>query len=128
MPSTEYVYVFVRQDLPLPQQLVQSNHVTLSMASHYGVEGIPNIVMIGVPDVAALKEAGSLLSAAAIPHWEWTEPDFDYGFTAICAAPISGGLRRVLAHYRLWEPASCVISSMAEQRPLTPPDIGSTPV
>lgn len=97
------------------------------MASHYGVEGIPNIVLIGVPNVAALKEAASLLSAAAIPHWEWDEPDFDYGFTAICTAAISGEQRRVLAHYRLWEPAKDSVAQLAEQRTLRALAEGSNP-
>jgi len=103
-PNEQYVYIFVRQDISLPQQIVQSNHATLSFSSHHGVEGIPNIVLIGVPNVAALKEACALLSANQIPHWSWTEPDFNLGFTAICTAAISGSERLCLAHYRTWKP------------------------
>lgn len=83
------------------------------MASHYGVDGIPNIVMIGVPDEAALKEACSLLSSCAIPHWSWHEPDEDMGlgFTAIATAAIEGAQRKALAHYKLWK-SERVISSI----------------
>lgn len=73
------------------------------MASHYGIDGIPNIVLIGVPDKAALVEACGILSENQIPHWQWHEPDFDFGFTAIATAQISGEQRKCLAHYRLWK-------------------------
>jgi hypothetical protein len=72
------------------------------MASRYGSDDIPNIVLIGVPDVDALKAVCQLLSDNQIPHWSWTEPDFDLGFTSITTAAISGDQRRCLAHFRLW--------------------------
>lgn len=97
------MYIFVRQDIDISHQIVQSNHATLSLASHYGVEGIPNIVLIGVPDVAALKRACHKLSDNQIPHWSWIEPDGDLGFTAIATAPIEGGQRKCLENYRLWK-------------------------
>lgn len=102
-PAEQYVYIFVRQDIPTAQQIVQSNHATLSIASRYGIEGTPNIVLIGVPDEAELRKASVILSGNQIPHWEWTEPDFNLGFTAIATAPIQGAQRLCLAHYRLWK-------------------------
>lgn len=102
-PPEQHVYLFVRQDIPLEHQLVQSNHATLSMASHYGIEGIPNLVLIGVPNQATLRDISLELSVNQIPHWDWTEPDFDFGFTAICTAPIQGQQRRALAQYQLWK-------------------------
>ena len=74
------------------------------MASRYGFDGTPNIVMIGVPNEAALRRACVKMTASQIPHWEWTEPDFDLGFTSICTAPITGEQRACLANYRLWKP------------------------
>lgn len=102
-PSEKYVYIFVRQDIPLVQQIVQSNHATWQMSAKYGDESIPNIVLIGVPDIEALNAACRLLSENQIPHWSWTDPDFDFGFASIATAPISGLARQCLAHYRLWK-------------------------
>lgn len=103
-PPEQYVYIFVRQDIPLEHQIVQSNHAALSLASHYGVDGIPNIVLIGVPDKSALELVCERLTANQIPHWSWEEPDFDFGFTAIATAPISGQQRECLRSFRLWKP------------------------
>ncbi len=97
------MYIFVRQDIPLPHQIVQSNHATLSMASLHGFDGIPNIVLIGVPDKAALLRAADQCWENAIPHYLWREPDFDFGETAIATAAISGAKREAFAQYRLWK-------------------------
>lgn len=72
------------------------------MAQHHGVEGIPNLVLIGVPDLAALQRADQKLCDAQIPHFNWREPDGNMGFTAIATAPLVGEQRKCLANYRLW--------------------------
>lgn len=69
------------------------------MQLHYSV---PNIVVIGVPDVAALNRVLVKLRANQIPHHSWHEPDFDFGFTAIATAPLDDSQRAVLANYRLY--------------------------
>lgn len=37
-----------------------------------------------------------------IPHYVWTEPDFDLGLTAVATVPLWGEQREVLANYRVW--------------------------
>ena len=102
--SEAYVYIFIRQDLPIAQQIVQTNHATFALASRFGdIDEVPNIVLIGVPDVAALRAACKLLSDNLIAHHSWHEPDFDYGFTAITTEPVAGAQRACLAHYRTWK-------------------------
>lgn len=102
--SDEYVYIFVRQDLPIPQQIVQSNHATYALASLYGHDGdcMPNIVLIGVPDREAILRVSEQCSENAIPHYTWNEPDWDYGITAISTAAIRGNKRLAFAEYQLW--------------------------
>lgn len=106
----EYVFIFVRYDLPLPQQLVQTNHATMKMASLYGIEGTPNIALIGVSDIVELRNVSRLLSDLEVPHHDWYEPDFDLGFTAIATAPISGAQRTALSHYDTWKRSRAVSS------------------
>ncbi len=98
----------------------------MSLTSHYGVDGIPNIVLIGVPNVEELRKAAEILAYNQIPHWEWTEPDFDYGFTAIATAPIEGRQRLCLAHYKLWKEFASV-AQLAEQSSLIGLVEGSSP-
>lgn len=96
--------MFVRQDIPIQQQIVQSNHAVLSLAQWRGVDGIPNLVVIGVPNQKALARVKAKLEAAAIAHFAWEEPDMDLGFTALATEPLAGEKRTILAHYRLWNP------------------------
>jgi hypothetical protein len=107
--------VFVRQDLSIPQQLVQSNHATLSFASLYGVDGIPNIVIIGVPNEQALRRVEKKLEACAIPHFSWTEPDYDLGFTAITTAPLTREEKVALANYRVYSPVVLIAKASASK-------------
>lgn len=83
---------------------MQTNHATFSVAIEYRLRCIPNIVLIGVPDVDALEVARMELLKAEIKHWAWTEPDFGLGFTSITTVPISGEKRLALAHYDTWKP------------------------
>lgn len=126
-PSDCYIYVFVRQDLPLEHQLVQSNHATWSMGAKYGDESTPNMVLIGVADICALEAVSELLAANQIPQWIWHEPDFNFGFTSIATAPIRGAQRQCLAHFRTWKSQVFTRSSVAEQEALKPSVAGSSP-
>lgn len=112
-PADKYVYLFVRQDLPIQHQIVQSNHATHMMASIRPEECVPNIVLIGVPDLNALLRVAQKLRANQIPHYEWVEPDFDLGFTSIATAPITGEKRQVLKNYRLYSPGTVAVNGVA---------------
>lgn len=95
------------------------------MASLYGpADNIPNIVLIGLPNKAALQRALGKLRAAHIPHYEWHEPDYDFGFTAIATAPIRGEQRDALKNYRVY---SLGIAQQVERRGSNPGEAGSSP-
>lgn len=72
------------------------------MSSIRPEEGVPNIVLIGVPDIAALKRVQAKLQAHQIPHYSWTEPDFDLGFTAITTAALREDKRQHLRRYQVY--------------------------
>jgi len=101
MPE-KYLYVFVRQDIPVPQQIVQSNHAVFSLVTLLQLQfSVPNIIVIGVPDVKALERVQLKLKSNSIKHYAWTEPDFDFGFTSIATVPLSVEEKSVLSGYRL---------------------------
>ena len=106
--------MFVRQDIPLEHQLVLSLHSATEVAKLYGITGTPNIIAIGVPDIKALRRVEAKLTAAAIDHYAWEEPDNNLGLTSIATAPLDSTAKAVLAHYRLWKPV-CRCSSEKEQ-------------
>ncbi len=94
--------MFVRQDIPTEHQVVQSCHAVYHLATTYQPDsGIPNIIAIGIPDLAALKRVETKLQNHHIPHFSWSEPDYDFGFTAIATAPLTEEQKVVLANYRL---------------------------
>lgn len=86
-------------------------------------EGVPNIVLIGLPDQAALKRAMTKLSANHVPHYCWEEPDYDFGLTAIATAPIQGAKRAALANYRVYAP----VAQIVEQPVLSGKVVGADP-
>jgi hypothetical protein len=91
--------------------MVQSNHATLTIAgSKYDFAGIPNIVLIGVPDIVGLQRVERKLADNGIPHVSWHEPDGDMGFTAIATIPLTAEEKKCLSNYRLWHPISACTS------------------
>ena len=109
--------MFVRQDLPLEHQIVQSNHASLTLASLIEIGGIPNIILIGVPNQAGLLRVHERLAANAIGHYMWEEPDYEMGLTAIATHPLDLEQKKVLSQYRLWRPISACSSE--KERPST---------
>jgi hypothetical protein len=97
--------VFVRQDIPLAQQLVQSNHATFEVARRLPASNLdetPSCIVIGVPDKTALFRVIEKLSKNDIAHHTFYEPDFNMGLSAVATAPLEQEQRRVLSNYKLW--------------------------
>lgn len=98
-----FVYVFVRQDISLSGQLVHAAHAAYHMGNVlFPVEGLPSLVMIGTPHVGSLAKIVRKLKENDIKHFIWSDPDTEYGPTAIATEPISHAKKDCLANYRLW--------------------------
>lgn len=103
-----YVYAFVRQDLSVAQQLVQLGHVMrrrgmLSMQE----EGIPALVVIGMPHELAMHKVATKLTDANIGYNKFIDPDQpQIGMTAISTRPVSPAEKEVLKNYRMWNEAN----------------------
>ena len=78
------------------------------------VQGIPNIVLIGVPNERSLSRVKEKLASSNVGYFCWTEPDYDLGFTAIATTPLAKDEKQFLSHYRLWN-HTCRCSSEKEQ-------------
>jgi len=85
---------------------VQSNHAVYHLAGLRSEQGTPNIVLIGMPTLASLRRVERKLQENSIPHYSWTEPDHDFGFTAIATAPLSGLQRELMKNYRVYAPVA----------------------
>lgn len=102
MIDDRFVYVFVRQDMALADQIVQAMHAVYAIVSARRESGEPNIVLIGVPDAKALDRVKQKLERST-PHVAWVEPDLGLGFTAIATSPLDTQQKQVLSNYRLWK-------------------------
>lgn len=102
--------MFVRQDISLAQQLVQSNHATFEVARRLqlpqNLDETPSCIVIGVPDKTALFRVIEKLRAHEIGHEVFYEPDFNMGLSAVATVPLGQEQRRALSNYRLWREES----------------------
>lgn len=89
-----YTYIFVRQDLSKPQQIVQAAHAALVAGEKFHQPAPTNIVLIGVENQYDLLEVSQLLEYHRIEHTMFNEPDYDTGFTAIATKPLTDNRER----------------------------------
>lgn len=123
-----YCFIFVRQDISLAQQVVQSSHATYLMASIFKeeIQEIPHIVLIGVPDKSSLDNIMERLIQKEIRFAAYREPDFGMGLSAISTVPLNPEQRAMLSEYKTWKPV-CGGSSNVEQPAERQEDGGSHP-
>lgn len=102
----QYFFLFVRQDIPVEQQIIQTNHATFEMAYTLPQSvdlSTPHIVLIGVPNKKALKKVISKLRLNSIEFSVFDEPDDDLGLTAVATVPLTEEQRAILQQYKLWK-------------------------
>lgn len=123
------IYVFVRQDIPLAEQLVAVSHASYHLgAGEFFPDGdVPTLIVIGVPDAAAMSRVSAKLATvlAGQAMQSWTDPDLDHGCTAIALGPIISALRAILiarpdgplSQYRLWNEKNNAAVAQSVERP-----------
>ena len=100
-PNT-YIYVLVRTDIPVADQMVQVGHVCYEAGLKFGAEPDTYLVLCQVDTEEALLEAELRLNHEGIETHKFHEPDDDMGYTALCSQPVSGNLRNKFRRYKLW--------------------------
>lgn len=99
------IYVFVRTDLPLEQQMVQAAHAAAEAGRlHYRAEhGVASLIVLAVPNKDALYRAATQLEALGIEHELFFEPDWKMGHSALGTRPLLDAERPLLRGYPLWK-------------------------
>lgn len=101
-----YIYVFIRQDLALADQLGAHGHaierlITLSRPNL----GLPAIITIGIPHAKSMDKVEGKVRANNLPYFAWIDPDFkELGVTSIATYCETEAERNVLRNYRLYDP------------------------
>lgn len=99
---TPYTYLFIREDLPHTQQIIQSAHSALEAGREFPEHhGTSHLVLLPAEDETTLLSISLYLTNEGIRHHIFYEPDFNYGYTSITTEPIYGAGRKALAHFKL---------------------------
>ena len=100
--GTPYIYVFIRKDLPLPQQVVQSAHACIEATKSFLDNNLehPHLVVLGVKGEQQLYNSVQKLDKAGVRYRVFIEPDRNNEATAIATEPIFGAQRRLFRNYR----------------------------
>lgn len=105
---------------------MQTNHATFALASILTPDtGIPNIVLVGVPDCAALSRVLAKLKANQVGHYAFSDPDIGDQVNAITTVALDDEQKMCLANYRLWkvtreEPGNRLVGSLQTPAPDSP--------
>ncbi len=107
MADIPYVYVLIRQDLPLEHQITQACHAALEVGfDHARPKDHPvHLITLGVPDQQQLEKYAEALEDQGHPYHLFFEPDENRGHTALATSPIRGSHRNLFRGLALWNQA-----------------------
>ena len=102
--NKHYTYVFVRKDIPVEQQIVQTAHAALEAGLVFpNPSDEPNsLIVIGVSNQEQLLKAIEYTQKQDIKLVTFFEPDWDYGLTAFASQPIPVSNRKIFKKFQLW--------------------------
>lgn len=107
MSQIKYTYVFVRRDIPLHAQLVQSAHAALELGLQLSPDKKPDktsfLILLNADNQSHLNEIARYLDDHDIEFHKFFEPDYDMGYTAICTEPLSQDKRKYFRKFNLWK-------------------------
>ena len=108
---TPYIYTFVRTDIPVVQQIVQSSHACHHAGARFGAPSGCHMILFEVANEAELKDVVLDIAGANIDFHLFYEPDPVFGsddqetpmgYSALCTRPMVGEERRLMEPYNLW--------------------------
>lgn len=98
---TPYTYLFIREDLSTPQQIVQTAHAAHEAGETFGQHS--HMALIGAGTEQSLLKIAEHLDRNDIKFKLFFEPDID-SYTAIATEPLAGDRRKPLRRYSLLKP------------------------
>lgn len=99
-----YVYVFVRRDIPVADQVCQAIHAGIEAGANFCNLGAkPHLCFLMVNDIAELVKVEAICQKRDVPYVIVDEPDDNLGLTAIATAPIGKKQGRCFMQYSLWK-------------------------
>lgn len=104
MDMKPYVYVLVREDISLEQQMVQASHAALEAGFRFQQPAgdTSSLILLSIPNRESLENAARELQLVGIDHHMFFEPDFDMGHSALATRPLYGAERKRMRKYPLY--------------------------
>lgn len=99
--SSPYTYLFIREDLTKPQQIVQTAHAAHEAGETFGEHS--HMALMGANDEQTLLKIAEHLDRNDIRFKMFFEPDID-SYTAIATEPLTGDRRKPLRRFSLLKP------------------------
>jgi hypothetical protein len=98
------IYVLVRTDIGIEQQVVQSAHAAAEASRRFYADhhGIASLIVLAVQDRDSLHLAQSQLAILGIEADLFFEPDFEMGHSALATRPVLDDERKLLRQWPLW--------------------------
>lgn len=120
-PAKHTMYVLVRRDIPIAQQVVQASHAAAEAGRKFyrAEHGIASLIVLTVPDLAGLTAARERLVRKDIVSETFFEPDFGIGESSLATAPLPDGMRKHLMGWPLWRlPEWAALPTQDPQHPV----------
>lgn len=98
------MYIFVREDLSIPQQAVQACHAAIECANHFGLKDLPDhpsVILLAMKNETKLHQARQYLIENGVQHAHFYESDLDDELTAVATEPITGNRRNLFRKFQL---------------------------
>src|SRR6478736_5754001 len=98
--NRRYVYIFLRQDMSVEQQIVQASHVPLALGQQLDDTRELYFSVIGTPNLEGLDGIINHLVHEHVAYKTFFEPDMNNEYTAVATFPIKAYARGSLLKYR----------------------------
>lgn len=82
--DNKYIYCFIRKDLPIHQQIIQTAHACFDQGTKEETQTPPNLVLFQVKDQKELLKVKDYLNKHKFFYSMFLEPDFGDEYTSIC--------------------------------------------
>lgn len=97
-----WIYSFIRKDIPIAQQIVQTAHSAYESGRGLGREiSYPRMVLIACKDKKELEEALKYCESI-MDCYPFYESDLEYGLTSFTTRPCKLDERHNFRNFKLW--------------------------
>ena len=101
--GTPYIYVFIRKDIPLADQIVQVGHLGHIAGRTFQHPTTTNLVLLQIESQKDLLDVGRYLRKTRIKYITHWEPDDNMGYSGIATEAIYGKQRDHFRRFKLWK-------------------------